>query len=54
VENKVENKVEAPKATTQQVVDDIVKEETDIEKQIKDDYAEMIKQLGAEMLTRDT
>lgn len=51
---KVESKVEAPKATTQQVVDDIVKEETDIEKQIKDDYAEMIKQLGAEMLTRDT
>lgn len=46
-------KTEEEKATTQQVVDDIIKEDTDIETKIKDRYSELMKELGAKVLTRD-
>ena len=46
-------KTEAQKATTQQVVDDIVKEDTDVESKIKARYTELMKELGAKVLTRE-
>lgn len=46
-------KTEEEKATTQQVVDDIVKEDTDIETKIKDRYGVMMQEYGKELLTSD-
>ena len=53
IKEKKEVKTEEQKATTQQVVDDIVKEDSDIESKIKARYSELMKELGAKVLTRD-
>lgn len=52
-EKKEAPKTEEEKATTQQVVDDIIKEDSDIESKIKARYSELMKELGAKVLTRE-